>query len=265
MKKIEYNPDGKPTTIPPGPRAREGPDGADILREILPVVFHKLKNRLTPVLGYAQILQSRTDDDFVKERLGRIERNTTELSDALNTLKDYFKPAPVITKPADINLILEGLGAKWQEISRNEQVSIALELAAGLPELALNAGQMELLLLAMVDNAVQALKDRERPGKEIRLTTAAQGSSLKLVVRDNGRGMSEDELANIWSPFYSRFPEHAGLGLVLCEKIIANHGAACSVTSVPGEFSRFEIVFPVAEDLAQKKKKRVGSDSRSQS
>ncbi|HEX7502015.1 MAG TPA: ATP-binding protein, partial [Acidobacteriota bacterium] len=102
-------------------------------------------------------------------------------------------------------------------------------------------------------------------GREIRLATLAESASLKLVVRDNGGGMSTEELASIWAPFYSTFPDHAGLGLVLCEKVIANHGAACSVTSAPGEFSQFVIVFPGADDKAQKQKKSAEANSRSQS
>ncbi|HEX7503468.1 MAG TPA: hypothetical protein VF451_08600, partial [Acidobacteriota bacterium] len=137
MKKIEYNPDGKPTIVPPGPRAGDGSGGNDFLREILPIVFHKMKNKLTPILGYAQILQARTGDDFFKERLGRIEKNTAELAEELNTLKDYFKPAPVMKEPADINLILEGLAARWQEIANRKKVKIVLDLAAGLPQIEL--------------------------------------------------------------------------------------------------------------------------------
>jgi signal transduction histidine kinase len=265
MNKIEYTPDGKPTIVPPGSPAGDGAGGNDFLREILPIVFHKMKNKLTPVLGYAQILQTRTNDDFFKDRLGRIERNTAELSESLNTLKDYFKPAPVKKKPADINLILKRLAACWQEIARSEKVKIVLELGARLPKPALNAVQMRVLLLNMVDNAVQALKNKEVPGKEIRLTTVAENASLKLVIRDNGRGMSADELASIWAPFYSTFPDHAGLGLVLCEKIIANHDAVCSVSSVPGEFSQFVIVFPGTDDKSQKQKKSAEANSRSQS
>ena len=265
MKKIEYTPDGKPTTVPPGPCAWAESGGNDSLREILPIVFHKMKNKLTPVLGYAQILQARTSDDFFKDRLARIEKNSTELSEALNTLKEYFKPAPVIKKTADINLILKGMAARWQDISNRKKVRIVLELGARLPKPALNADQIRILLLNLVDNAAQALQDKELSAREIRLSTEAENSSLKLVIRDNGRGMGADELASIWTPFFSTFPAHAGLGLVLCEKFIANHGAACSVSSVPGEFSRFEIVFPGAEHQAQTQEKSAEENSRSRS
>jgi signal transduction histidine kinase len=264
MKTIEFTPDGKPTITPALPPVWDESCRNDMLRELLPVVFHKLKNHLTPILGYAQILQSRTEDDFFKDRLGRIERNSVVLSEAFNTLKEYFKPAPAALQPADLNLILEGLADRWQKIADAEGTRIVLELDTAIPEAALDAGQIRFLLLSMVENACQALKGKEAPEREIRLTTSVADSRLKLAIRDNGRGMSAEEMAGIWAPFHSNFPDHAGLGLVLCEKIIANHNAACSVTSLPGEFSRFEIAFPAAGKQAQSQEKSVEADSRSQ-
>jgi len=260
MKKIEFTPDGKPTIISPRPAAWEEPGRDDILREILPVLFHKMKNKLTPILGYAQILRARSGDDFFKERLARIEGNAGELSEAFNRIKERFLPGPINKKPMDINLILEGMAGRWQEIARHEKATIVLELAAGLPLLALDAGQIGILLLNMVENAALALKDRQTPAREIRLTTQAEGSAVKLVVRDNGRGMDAEELAGIWTPLRSNFPDRAGLGLVICERIMANHGAACAVTSVPGEFSQFEILFP-AEDHSHKQNESAGPEA----
>ena len=246
MKTIEFNPDGKSTTIPPAAARPDDAGRYEVLVEILPAVFHKLKNKLTPILGYTQILLSRAGDEFSKERLARIEKNASELTESLNTLKEYFKASPAPKRQADINSILEGLAAEWQGISRAAGARVVLELAPGLPELTLDAGQLRILLLGMADNAVSALKMKNGQGGEIRLATRLEGDSLKLVIRDNGCGVGEAERANLWAPFFSMFPGHAGLGLVICEKILANHGATCSVSSSPGEFTQFEISFPLA-------------------
>jgi two-component system NtrC family sensor kinase len=262
MKIIEFNPDGKPTRIKPGAHRPEEAAKHEILVEILPLLFHKLKNKLTPILGYTQILLARAGDDFSRERLAKIERNTSELSESLNTLKDYFKVAPAPWRPADINSILKGLAGEWQRISREAGARVVLELAPGLPRLPLDAGRMRLLLLAMADNAANALKAKTGPAGEIRISTHRQGGSLKLVVRDNGCGIREEEMASIWTPFYSTFPDHAGLGLVICERILADHGAACSVSSRAGEFSQFEMSFPLAAPADRKQDKGGGADAR---
>jgi signal transduction histidine kinase len=266
MKIIEFTPDGRSTIVPPATARPDDAGKYEILVEILPIIFHKLKNKLTPILGFTQILLARASDEFSKERLARIEKNTSELTESLNTLKEYFKASPRSKQRADINSILEGLAAEWQGISRAAGARVVLELAAGLPELPLDAGQLRILLLGMADNAVNALtmkKGPGSPGSEIRLATRLEGASLKLIIRDNGCGMSEEERMNIWTPFYSKFPEHAGLGLVVCEKILANHGATCSVSSIPGEFSQFEISFPLAAEPEGKQEKSSEKNTRS--
>jgi len=140
-----------------------------------------------------------------------------------------------------------------------------LELDAKAPELLIDQTQLKILLLNMTENAVTALKAKNSENKEIRLAIRWQDDFLALVIRDNGSGMSQEDLGNIWTPFFSRFPEHAGLGLVVCEKIIANHDAFCRVTSAPGEFSQFEICFPLTATAGKKQKRSGDKDPRSQS
>ena len=264
MKTIEFNPDGQSTAFSPGALPEDAWQKNEIFREIIPLVFHKLKNKLTPILGYAQILQSRSSDEFTIERLRKIEKNTSELTDAFNVLKDYFKVEPLPKQLGNINLILEEMAACWQKFANQAKARIVLELDPGAPEFWLDAAQLKILLLNMVENSVTALALKGAADREIRLGTCVEGDSLKLVIRDNGAGMDQDDLDGIWTPFYAKFPDHAGLGLVFCEKVIANHAAACRVTSAPGEFSQFEICFPCPEKPPKKQKKSAGTDPRSQ-
>ncbi|TFG78573.1 MAG: HAMP domain-containing histidine kinase [Chrysiogenales bacterium] len=264
MKTIEFNSDGKSTAFSPDEIPAEEFQKNEIFREILPLVFHKMKNKLTPVLGYAQILQSRSSDEFIIERLRKIEKNATELTDAFNILKDYFKAEPAPKQPGNINLILQAMGAHWQKVANSEQIRIVLDLDPKAPVLWLDTAQLKILLLNMVDNAAQALKIKETRDKEIRLATRMEDNALQLVIRDNGPGLSEEEIDEIWTPFYAKFPEHAGLGLVICEKVIANHAAVCLVSSSLGEFCQFEISFPLPEKPIKKKKKSAGKNPCSQ-
>lgn len=250
MKINEITPDGKSTAF-----SQDQVHNNDIFREILPMIFHKLKNKLTPILGYAQILKSRTTDVFTIERLCKIENNANELSDLLNILKDYFKVEPMHKESGNINEILQDLNPHWQNISASEKINIALNLDPALPDIPLHHGQIQLLLLNMTANAVRALQMKTMQKKEIGLTTRLEGGHLKLVVRDNGVGMNIEELDNIWTPFYSKYPDCAGLGLVICEKIIANHDATCLVSSRSGEFSEFEISFPMLVKTETKQKR----------
>lgn len=250
MKTIELNPDGQSTAS-----SQDQAQINEIFREILPIIFHKLKNKLTPILGYTQILKSRAADDFTIERLCKIENNSNELTNMLNILKDYFKVEPAPKQTGNINHILQNLKPHLQKMATPQKIKISLDLDPNIPNILLHPGQIKILLLNMTANAIMALQMKTAPKKEICLSTRLENGHLKLIVRDNGIGMSEEELDNIWVPFYSKYSDSAGLGLVICEKIIANHAAVCQVRSRPEEFSEFAIAFPLPVKPAEKQKK----------
>ncbi len=227
----------------------------DIFCATLPIIFHKLKNKLTPIIGYAQILKSRAADDFSRERLAKIENSAAELSAALNILKDYPRVEAARKRPGNLNRILNELLPALKTIAAEKQVAIRLDLDATLPEIPLQAGQIRLLLQNLTANAFSALSMTPAARKEIRLTTRREHDRVRLIIRDNGIGMSREELDNIWVPFYAKFQDGAGLGLVICERIMDNHAATCQVSSQPGEFSEFTIDFPVPEKPSAKKTK----------
>jgi signal transduction histidine kinase len=240
MKKVEFNSDDQSTAF-----SHDQSDLNDIFREILPIIFHKLKNKLTPIIGYTQILKARTSDDFIMERLGKIENNADELTSLLNILKDYFKVSPTPKRPGNINRIVRELKPRWRETAAKNKIDLVFALAPDILPMPLHPGQIRLLLLNLVANAVTALQMKTSPPKELSLTTRMEDGRAKLTVRDNGIGMEQDDVDTIWAPFYAKFKNGAGLGLVICEKVIANHDAACRVRSRCGEFTEFEIIFPL--------------------
>ncbi len=246
MKTIEFNPDGKSTVISADVSARDDDTRGQVLFEVLPLIIHKLKNKLTPILGYTQILKSRADDDFARERLERIERNTAEMAESLNTLKDYGRRRSCRLRPAALGALLQAMAPEWQAAADAASARIIIEFEPGLPDLPVDEDRLRVLLLDLVANAARALSEKPRQDREIRITLRRAGGALKLSVRDNGRGMNENDLTLAWTPFHAGFPGGAGLGLVLCEKIIADHGAAGSVDSRVGEFSEFTVSFPLS-------------------
>ena len=222
---------------------------SEIVGEMLPVIFHKLKNKLTPILGYSQILLTKIDDDLIKQRISRIERNANELTDQLNLLRDYFKIDKHERDRENLNDVILQLKPYFGEIEAVENIKIELDLDPDVPDDELIPGQIEVLITHLVDNAVQSIKLKEKPGSAgvISIKTRVDNEENKpvytLSVRDNGGGLEEKDIPVIWTPFYSRFPNRAGLGLSICEKIITNHDAAYLVESVEGEHTEFMISF----------------------
>jgi signal transduction histidine kinase len=105
----------------------------------------------------------------------------------------------------------------------------------------------------MVDNAVQAIEKKisdsacgrftqTEPGVVEIITRSGKGH-YTLIIKDTGVGIKKESLPKIWIPFYSEFDVRPGLGLLLCEKIVKNHGAAIKVSSQEGAWTEFEVTF----------------------
>jgi len=245
MKITEYTPGGEAAApSAPLPAAMAAARDA-LLLEALPGIFHKLKNKLTPILGFTQILKSRGSDDFASERLERIERNAYELTENLNALKEYSRRTSPALQAAALDSLLEGMAGDWQALADRAAARVVLELEPGLPELPLDGDQVRFLLLELIGNAARALRARSAAEREIRVSLRRCGGALRLAVRDNGRGLAPQELESVWNPFAAGEGGGAGLGLSLCDAAVARHGARRSVASVPGEFSEFRIDFPL--------------------
>jgi len=223
----------------------------EIAIQALPLILHKLKNKLTPILGYSQMLLAKVEEEGQKEKLRKIERNASELTDQLNILKDYFSESIGVTTQENLNRVILGLGPFFSSIKKQGQIEIEFDLDKTIPDDRLNLGQIEVLIMHLVDNAVLAIKARKPTLGVIQLQTGREGEDYYLSVKDNGIGIKKEDLPMIWTPFFAVFSGTSGLGLTICEKIIANHRATPFVSSTEGQFTEFKVIFQPLKNMHQ--------------
>jgi len=225
---------------------------AEVLSELLPVIFHKLKNKITPILGYSQILAAKVQEPSINERIKKIEKSANDLAFHLNILRDYFKSEKIAKEYDNINNILEHLRPYLIEKEQKYNIEINLELDQAIPDDQLSCGQIETLFIQLVDNAIQAIQQKKISDGRIDIKTVCLPEGYRFMIRDNGIGIQEEHMGRVWTPFYTQFPDRAGIGLTLCEKVISNHYGTSQVRSIPGQFTEIEITFipppPVGED-----------------
>jgi signal transduction histidine kinase len=99
----------------------------------------------------------------------------------------------------------------------------------------------------ILSNAVDALEHVPEKSRRIEIQTNLKNKWVELVIRDNGAGIAEQEVQNIFQPFYSSKPTATnwGMGLSLCHSIITTHGGKISAVSKIGEGTSFHIVMPL--------------------
>ena len=211
--------------------------------DILPIILHKLKNKLTPILGYSQILQMKNSDDLLTDKINKIERNAVELTELFDNLKDSL----VLRKPAmqkcSINeLIISEEGIF--RIIRENGIAIKLKLSPHLPLIQLNTRQISLLIRNIVQNSISGIVLTGSETGEIIITTEQIEDRIFLKIRDNGCGIDKSDINNIWTPFFSRFPGRGGIGLLIAEQVMSDHSGKYKVESETGIFTEFVFEFP---------------------
>ncbi len=216
-----------------------------VLEEILPVIFHKLKNKLTPILGYSQLLSNLATEDKFIDKLQKIERNALELTNHLESLRTYFQTETIQKKVENINDIILKMAPYFSNIEEANGIELNLELDQNLPDLLVNRGQIVNLIMNLVENAVESFEQITDDLKIIDIRTEIKDHYVRLIIKDNGIGIEEGMLNKVWVSFYTTSKTRAGIGLTICEKVIKNHNANYDIQSQKDSHTEFIIDFPV--------------------
>ena len=115
-----------------------------------------------------------------------------------------------------------------------------------MPEVEHDSDQIHQVLLNLLLNAVQAM---ERTGM-VRVEIGSREDCACVVVTDDGRGISPQNLPNIFRPFYTTKGDGTGLGLSLARRIVEDHDGRIEVSSVVGEGSQFTVLLPFRAPVA---------------
>ena len=221
--------------------------------EFLSNMSHELRTPLHGVLGYAQILRrDATNDDAQRESLEAIERCGQHLLTLINDILDMTKieagQMQVDLRPTDLRELLEDVRMIIAQRAANKGLKLVLELANDLPAgVQTDAVKLKQILLNLLGNAV---KFTTTGG--LTLAASYEDGNLCFEVADTGVGIPADRITTIFDAFNQARDGHAvdgtGLGLAINQRLIRLLGGeALSVSSKPGEGSRFRFRVPAPE------------------
>src|SRR5439155_34745 len=133
---------------------------------------------------------------------------------------------------------------------RVDNIELGLELSERLPRLTADGHQLHQVVINLLTNAQQALRETPTP-RRITVTTRAGANerSVVLQVADNGPGISQEIQAKLFEPFFTTKPpgEGTGLGLAICQGIVNTHHGTLQVASAPGQGAIFRMELPAEE------------------
>ncbi|MBL8218270.1 MAG: HAMP domain-containing protein [Bryobacterales bacterium] len=218
-------------------------------RELARRLAHELKNPLFPLQITVENLQrSRTQtpaefDEVFRESTATLLKEVANLKIIIGRFSDFSRmPAPRL-EPIDLNELvrdtLKIFEAQWSQPGR-PPIQPALELSAGTLPIEADAEQLGRALRNLVLNAMDAMPE----GGTLTIRTEALPGVARLAVSDTGQGMTEEEAARLFTPYYTTKQHGTGLGLAIVQSVISDHKGRISARGEPGKGATFTIDLP---------------------
>ena len=205
-------------------------------------VAHEIKNPLMIIGGFSHQIKKSLTDVKAAQKLDMIFDEVSRLENLVANLGDFTRQYRLMKRPADVNSVIRDILIIMGEIYSSDKYYFASDLASDLGEINCDPDKMKQVFVNVIANGVQAMEN----GGTIRITSKRISDGIEIHIRDNGIGISEDELDHIFEPFYTTREKGSGLGLSISYKIVEAHKGEISAISMQGEGTTFIIKLPAA-------------------
>ena len=216
-------------------------------------IAHELNQPLSAIVNYANGSRRRLElgqlaPETLGESLKQIASQATRAGEIIRRLRALVSRQPVQRRVVRINdLVREVLSFVDYEIRRFD-IAVDVDLGVDLPKVRADLVQIEQVILNLVRNAVDAVRESPESERRIRVTTLRTGSAtLAIRVEDRGPGLSPEVQARLFEPFFSTKTTGMGMGLVISQTIAEDHGGKITATPRPGGGAVFVLELPAVE------------------
>ncbi|MCB1122115.1 MAG: PAS domain-containing protein, partial [Verrucomicrobiae bacterium] len=190
-------------------------------------VAHELGNPLNSLTIHLQLMERllpKIEDEEVRGKLARslsICSGEVERQDGIIThFLEAIRPSPPDFRDTNLVEVLEAvLQVQEQELS-NAQISVEMQVGDEMPIIAGDTNQMKQVFFNIIKNAREAMKD----GGTLEIETRSDDDFFYVIIADTGEGIDKEDLASVFQPYYSTKESGTGLGLMIVNRILRDHG-----------------------------------------
>ena len=227
-----------------------------VLGQMAGGVAHELRNPLGAIKNSAYYLNMVLEEvePEVKEVLGIMEKEVGTCNKIITSLLDFARIKFPARQRVDVNDLLQTVLAR---VTIPGNVELVYELEEDLPAILVDPDQLELVLGNLVLNAIQAMtllpltnsgrKAKTPKGERLNIQSQVSSQWVAVSIGDTGTGISDENLAKVFEPFFSTKAKGIGLGLALTRDLVDLNKGSIEVQSQVGQGSTFTVRLPRAE------------------
>jgi signal transduction histidine kinase len=211
------------------------------LGELAAGLAHEIRNPLAGIAGVIEIISRDLPSTSPARAVVKdVRLEVAQINRILTDLLETARPHPPQICRSNINTTVEHAVMLARQQVFSKPIKIELQPAQDLSEVEHDSDQIHQVLLNLLLNGVQAI---EGDGT-IRVDLGSRGDFVTIDVTDSGRGISPQNLPNIFRPFFTTKGNGTGLGLSLARRIVEEHHGLIEVSSIVGKGSKFTVLLP---------------------
>ena len=212
----------------------------NVVSELAASVAHEIRNPMTTVRGFMQLLQR---EELTKEQKSFIDISIQELDHAQDVINQYLSLAKPQTEEYEVFSLSDTMNESVDVMSTYavmNSIQINRNIEKGLMIKGMKI-EVKQVLLNLLKNAIEAIKEN---GEITAAASRHRDGRILIIIQDNGTGMSPEQLKVLGRPYYSTKEKGTGLGLTVCYQIVKRMKGEIQVESEQGEGTRFRIFLP---------------------
>ena len=214
-------------------------------RDMARVLAHEIKNPLTPMrlslerLEAKYAMKSKDLDNVFSSVTKVIHEEIDNLQTFASEFSKFARLPEAVMKHYNVNEQLKEICTPYQT-----ELKVKLKLDGELPSIFADKIQVKQVLENIIQNSINAAKD----DFIIKISTSHSNSNILIKIIDNGFGIEQDDLKEIFKPYFTKSQGGTGLGLAIVKRIIENHGGSINVDSQVNKGTTFNISFPIVDN-----------------
>jgi two-component system sensor histidine kinase HydH len=226
------------------------------LGEVVASITHEIKNPLVSIGGFARRLDRNLQENSPEKKYMRIVlKEVKRLEHILNETLSFSREPAAPMNHQDVNRIIEETLSILEGELTERGIAVRKKLSLALPLLLSDPQQIKQIFLNLFLNASQAIGQKGVLSVKTSKVKQPYGKFIQIEVTDTGGGIHQENLDNIFNPFFTTKQNGTGLGLAITHKIIRQYGGDIEVINRPGVGATFLVRFPIAESKPSRSRK----------
>ncbi len=218
-------------------------------------ITHEVNQPITAAVTYALAARrwlSAEPPNFreMDDALSLIVKEGNRAGEVIGRTRALIKKAPARKDAVAINDAILEIIALTRTEAANNSVSVRTQLAEGLPRVQGDRVQLQQVLLNLIINAIEAMRDVGEEERELLISTRNEPDGVSVEVRDSGPGFAPAALERVFEAFYTTKPDGLGLGLSICRSIIEAHNGRLWASANLPRGASFQFALPAIATTA---------------